>query len=57
MPHNASPGTGQGFSLGLRDLTTLAELVAWRLIKGKDIGEFSLLSTFENERTQRSSQE
>lgn len=46
------PVAGQGFNLGLRDLTTLAELVALAFNQGKDIGEFSLLSTFENERTQ-----
>ncbi|QLB42962.1 2-octaprenyl-6-methoxyphenyl hydroxylase [Mannheimia pernigra] len=46
------PVAGQGFNLGLRDLHTLAELVAQAFNQGKDIGEFSLLSEFECQRSQ-----
>lgn len=46
------PVAGQGFNLGLRDLHTLAELVAQAFNQGKDIGEFSLLSAFERQRSQ-----
>ncbi|QIM66216.1 2-octaprenyl-6-methoxyphenyl hydroxylase [Mannheimia granulomatis] len=41
------PVAGQGFNLGLRDLFTLATLVTTAFNQGKDIGEFSLLSEFE----------
>lgn len=44
------PVAGQGFNLGLRDLFTLATLVANAFNQGKDIGEFSLLMDFEKSR-------
>lgn len=46
------PVAGQGFNLGLRDLYSLAQLVAQAFNQGKDIGEFSVLSTFEKSREQ-----
>ncbi|QLD33398.1 2-octaprenyl-6-methoxyphenyl hydroxylase [Mannheimia varigena] len=50
------PVAGQGFNLGLRDLYTLAELVAQAFNQGKDIGEFSLLAEFERQRSQDQAQ-
>lgn len=46
------PVAGQGFNLGLRDLYTLAKLVAKTFNQGQDIGEFSVLSAFEKSREQ-----
>lgn len=46
------PVAGQGFNLGLRDLYTLAKLVAKTFNQGQDIGEFSVLSAFEKIREQ-----
>ncbi|MFA9488635.1 MULTISPECIES: 2-octaprenyl-6-methoxyphenyl hydroxylase [unclassified Mannheimia] len=46
------PVAGQGFNLGLRDLHTLAERVAQAFNQNKDIGKFSLLAAFEQERKQ-----
>lgn len=46
------PVAGQGFNLGLRDIFLLAENVSYAFMQGKDIGEYALLSKFEQERNQ-----
>ncbi|WGE32387.1 2-octaprenyl-6-methoxyphenyl hydroxylase [Actinobacillus genomosp. 2] len=44
------PVAGQGFNLGMRDLFTLAQLLAKASAEGKDLGEFALLNQFEQSR-------
>ncbi|WGE51834.1 2-octaprenyl-6-methoxyphenyl hydroxylase [Actinobacillus equuli subsp. haemolyticus] len=50
------PVAGQGFNLGMRDLFTLAQLLAKAFEQGKDLGEFALLNQFEQSRTQDQAQ-
>ncbi|WGE89757.1 2-octaprenyl-6-methoxyphenyl hydroxylase [Actinobacillus arthritidis] len=50
------PVAGQGFNLGMRDLFTLAQLLAKAFEQGKDLGEFALLNQFEQCRKQDQAQ-
>ncbi|SES89521.1 2-octaprenyl-6-methoxyphenyl hydroxylase [Thorsellia anophelis] len=46
------PIAGQGFNLGMRDINTLAYLVADAVKSGRDIGEYSLLNNYLKQRQQ-----
>ncbi|UKH20091.1 2-octaprenyl-6-methoxyphenyl hydroxylase [Actinobacillus pleuropneumoniae] len=50
------PVAGQGFNLGMRDLFTLAQLLAKAFAQGKDLGAFALLNQFEQARKQDQAQ-
>ena len=48
--HTIHPIAGQGFNLGLRDVAVMADLIAKALAAGQDIGHFSLLYNYQNNR-------
>lgn len=48
--HTIHPIAGQGFNLGLRDVQVLAEKLALAIDNQQDIGEFALLSEYEQQR-------
>lgn len=48
--HTIHPIAGQGFNLGLRDVQSMASLIAAQLKKQKDIGSFALLTGYSQQR-------
>lgn len=50
--HQLHPVAGQGFNLGLRDVTTLAETLLGQNAKGGDIGDPALLKAYADSRRQ-----
>ncbi|MDO6426797.1 2-octaprenyl-6-methoxyphenyl hydroxylase [Thalassotalea sp. 1_MG-2023] len=44
--HTIHPIAGQGFNLGLRDVSELADMIAEQLVKNEDIATFSKLSQY-----------
>ena len=48
--HTIHPIAGQGFNLGVRDVEQLAALVAEALAQKQDIGNFALLSRYQQQR-------
>ncbi|WDE10657.1 2-octaprenyl-6-methoxyphenyl hydroxylase [Thalassomonas haliotis] len=48
--HTIHPIAGQGFNLGVRDVEQLAALIKAALEQNQDIGNFSLLSTYQQQR-------
>jgi len=49
--HTIHPIAGQGFNLGLRDVQQMASLIQEALINEQDIGCFSVLNDYANNRT------
>jgi 2-octaprenyl-6-methoxyphenol hydroxylase len=49
--HTIHPIAGQGFNLGLRDVEVMADLVKNALAAGQDIGNFSLLHSYQMNRS------
>lgn len=54
--HTIHPIAGQGFNLGLRDVKSIADLVKNALKNNSDIGSFSLLNNYEQQRQQDQNQ-
>lgn len=54
--HTIHPIAGQGFNLGLRDVQQMAQLIAKQLLTSNDIGNFSLLNDYANNRLKDQSQ-
>ena len=54
--HTIHPIAGQGFNLGLRDVQQMAQLIANQLLTSNDIGNFSLLNDYANNRFKDQSQ-
>jgi 2-octaprenyl-6-methoxyphenol hydroxylase len=54
--HTIHPIAGQGFNLGLRDVQQMAQLIATQLLTSSDIGNFSLLNDYANNRLKDQSQ-
>ena len=54
--HTIHPIAGQGFNLGLRDVQQMAQLIANQLLTSNDIGNFSLLNDYANNRLKDQSQ-
>jgi len=50
--HTIHPIAGQGFNLGVRDVQKLAQLISAANSKGQDIGNFSLLNDYQQQRIQ-----
>lgn len=48
--HTLHPIAGQGFNLGLRDVSSLAEVIANALKNGQDIGDASVLNKYQQQR-------
>jgi 2-octaprenyl-6-methoxyphenol hydroxylase len=48
--HTIHPIAGQGFNLGLRDVQQMSSLIEQSISEDKDIGSFSLLNEYSNER-------
>lgn len=48
--HTIHPVAGQGFNLGLRDVKILSDLINQALAENQDIGGFSLLHEYQNNR-------
>lgn len=49
--HTIHPIAGQGFNLGVRDVQQLTKLIATAISNGKDIGNFTLLNTYQQQRS------
>ena len=49
--HTIHPIAGQGFNLGVRDVQQLAQLIKTAKLNGEDIGNFSLLSQYQQQRS------
>ncbi len=52
--HTMHPVAGQGFNLALRDVATLAELLAAHQKRGWDIGSYDVLAKYERRRSRES---
>lgn len=50
--HTIHPIAGQGFNLGVRDVQQLAQLICAANNDGQDIGNFSLLNEYQQQRSQ-----
>lgn len=48
--HTIHPIAGQGFNLGVRDVQQLAKLIVTAIIEGQDIGNFTLLNEYQQQR-------